>query len=238
MISFVIPAHNEELWIEQCLRSIHSAMRQVDIEYEVIVVNDASTDRTTTLAVDWATVIDVNFRKISAVRNAGARVATGNHLFFIDADTTASAGAIRVALEAMHKGAVGGGCVPTLSGPVPWWGHPILRIAVFAGRTFRIVGGCFLFCTHDAFQQVGGFSECLYAGEDIAFVTSLKKLGRFVVPKESVATSSRKLSVAGPFEVISLLVRIAIVGQRYQNPWVIDLLYGQRASRSRKPDQV
>ena len=46
MISFIIPAHNEELWIGQCLTSIHTTMRSVDEPFEVIVVDDASTDST------------------------------------------------------------------------------------------------------------------------------------------------------------------------------------------------
>jgi hypothetical protein len=54
-------------------------------------------------------------------------------------------------------------------------------------------------CTREAYGAVGGFSESLYAGEDLAFVQALKKVGRFVVPKATVVTSARKLGVAGPW---------------------------------------
>jgi glycosyltransferase involved in cell wall biosynthesis len=235
MISFIVPAHNEERWIGSCLASIQAAMEQVAEPYEVIVVDDASTDATHAMAKEaGARVFRVEQRKISAVRNAGARQATGDFLFFVDGDTQVSESALRAALEAMRSGAVGGGCVPDLDGRVPFWGRVIHFAACRVGRLIRLVGGCFLFCTRDAFRAAGGFAEELYAGEDIAFVRALKALGRFVVPGPTVLTSARKLEVAGPWDVVSLMLRIALRGHRYDNPWVRDLLYGQRAHASRE----
>jgi glycosyltransferase involved in cell wall biosynthesis len=46
MISFIIPAHNEELWVGKCLGSVHTTMQSLGEPYEVIVVDDASTDST------------------------------------------------------------------------------------------------------------------------------------------------------------------------------------------------
>jgi hypothetical protein len=97
------------------------------------------------------------------------------------------------------------------------------------------VGGCFLFCTRDAFTAAGGFSETLYAGEDIAFVKAIKQVGRFVVPKPTVVTSARKLRVTGPWEVMGLMLKIALRGPNYDSPWVRDILYGRRAADSKKP---
>ena len=78
-----------------------AARRGVGRPYEVIVVNDASTDRTAAIAaVHAATVIDVSHRHIAATRNAGARAARGDVLFFIDADTQANVPAVRAALRA------------------------------------------------------------------------------------------------------------------------------------------
>ncbi len=82
-------------------------------------------------------------------------------------------------------------------------------------RLIRWVGGCFLFCTRQAYAAAGGFSESLSAGEDIAFVQALKKVGRFVVLKPTVVTSGRKLNVVGPWEVMVLMLTIAIRGARY-----------------------
>jgi len=44
MLSFIVPAYNEELWIGKCLHSIRTTMENVAEPYEVIVVDDASTD--------------------------------------------------------------------------------------------------------------------------------------------------------------------------------------------------
>lgn len=235
MISFIIPAHNEERWIGSCLASIRAAMGTLAERYEVIVVDDASTDSTPVIARQMeAGILRVEHRKISAVRNAGARTARGEVFFFVDADTQVNGRAVGAALAALRAGAAGGGCVPDLDGSIPLWGRIVHRLACVAGRCVRWVGGCCLFCTRDAYAATGGFSEDLYAGEDLAFVQALKRVGRFVVPGPTVMTSARKLQVARSWEVIGLLLRIAVRGPRYDNPWVRDLLYGRRARDSRK----
>lgn len=239
VISFIIPAHNEELWIGQCLKCIIDAMKSVSDAYEIIVVDDSSTDATARIASgSGATVIHVDFRLISAVRNEGVRSSKGDILFFVDADTKANPSVITAALAALRSGAAAGGCVPELDGLVPLWGHVIHRIAVLGGRLTNLVGGCFLFCSRNVFEKVGGFSEQLRAGEDIAFVREIKKVGRFVVLKPPIVTSARKLEVAGPLQVIRLLFTIAIRGHNYESPWVIDLLYGKLAQQCRNPGNV
>src|SRR5438105_487319 len=120
MISFIIPAHNEELWIGKCLLSISSTVQEIPEPHEVIVVDDASTDATPWIAQQMgARVIHVAHRKISAVRNSGARAAGGEIFFFVDADTQVNQRAVRAALAALRCGAAGGGCAPQLDGPVP-----------------------------------------------------------------------------------------------------------------------
>ena len=236
MISFIVPAHNEERWIGKCLGSIRATMEKVGKPYEVIVVDDASTDSTHRIAQEMgARTLRVEHRKISAVRNAGACEARGDVFFFVDADTQVNERAVTAALAALRAGAVGGGGVPDLDGAVPFWGRIIHFMACVAGRLIRWVGGCFLFCTREAYSATGGFPETLYAGEDLAFVQALKKVGRFVVLKPTVVTSPRKLDVVGPWELVGLLSRIALRGPRYDNKWVRDILYGRRAQDSRSP---
>jgi len=235
VISFIVPAHNEELWIGKCLQSIRAAMEKVSEPYEVIVVDDASTDSTHQIAQQMGVrTLPVNHRKISAVRNAGARAASGNVFFFVDADTQINERAVNAALAAVRTGAVGGGCVFDFDGPTPLWARVILFFAVHAARLVRWVGGCFLFCTREAYDATGGFSESLYAGEDIAFVQALKKIGCFVVLKPKVLSSGRKLNVVSPWQVLGLMLTIAIRGPRYESKWVLDLLYGRRAQASKQ----
>jgi glycosyltransferase involved in cell wall biosynthesis len=236
MLSFIIPAHNEELWIGKCVESIRTTMALVAEPYEVIVVDDASTDSTHQIAEGLGVrTLRVEHRKISAVRNAGARAAGGEAFFFVDADTQVNERAVSAALAVLRAGAAGGGAVFDYDGPTPLWGRIILFFAVLAARLIRWVGGCFLFCTREAYTATGGFSESLYAGEDIAFVQALKKVGRFVVLKPKVLSSGRKLNVAGPWQVLGLMLKIAILGPRYESKWVLDILYGRRAQDSKKP---
>jgi glycosyltransferase involved in cell wall biosynthesis len=239
MLSFIIPSHNEELWIGKCLGSIRAAMEKVAEPYEVIVVDDASTDATPGIARQMgARTLRVELRKIAAVRNAGARDATGEILFFIDADTQANEPAIRAALAALRAGASGGGCAPAFDEPMRTWAHFVIWFAVRVARRVRLVGGCFQFCTRDAYHAIGGYDETLRAGEDMAFCQSIKKIGRFVVPGPAVITSARKLTVVTPWQVISLFVTIALRGPRYESDWIIDILYGARAQACRKPDDA
>jgi glycosyltransferase involved in cell wall biosynthesis len=235
MLSFIVPAHNEELWIGKCLESIRAAIEKVSEPHEVIVVDDASTDSTHQIAGRLgAQTLRVEHRKISAVRNAGARAARGEVFFFVDADTQVNERAVSAALAALRGGAVGGGCVFDFDGPTPLWGRVILCFAVAVARRIQLVGGCCLFCTREAFNATGGFSESLYAGEDIAFVKALKQVGRFVVPRPKVLSSGRKLDVVSPWEVLALMSRIAIRGPRYESEWVKDILYGRRAQVCRR----
>jgi len=239
MISFIIPAHNEELWIGKCLGSIRMTMAKLAEPYEVIVVDDASTDSTPQIAEQMgARTIRVDYRKISAVRNAGAHRACDEVFFFVDADTQTNEHAVSAALAVLRSGAAGGGCVFEFDGPLPLWGRIMYPIGVMLGRLIRWVGGCFLFCTRDAYGATGGFSERLYAGEDIAFIQALKKVGRFVVLKPTVVTSGRKLDVVGPWEALVLLLTIALRGPGYENKKLLDFLYGRRAQECRRPVQT
>lgn len=236
MLSFIIPAHNEELWIGKCLGSIRATMEKIAEPHEVIVVDDASTDSTPRIAAQMGVrTLRVEHRKISAVRNAGARVASGEIFFFVDADTQVNERAVSAALKALRAGAVGGGCVFDFDAPTPLWARIILFFAILAARRIKWVGGCFLFCTRAAYDATGGFSEQLYAGEDLAFVQALKKVGRFVIPKPKVLSSGRKLSVVSPWQVLALMLTITIRGPRYESKWVLDILYGRRAQDSKKP---
>ena len=109
-VSFIIPAYNEEVLVGGTIAALYDAMDGLPLRYEIIVVNDASTDRTAEVGrSSGGRVIDVHKRQIAAVRNAGAREARGELFIFVDADTMAPESTIRAALAEMSAGAVGGG---------------------------------------------------------------------------------------------------------------------------------
>lgn len=92
MLSFIIPAHNEESAIVATIRAIATAAAGAQAPHEIIVVDDASTDRTAEwAAAEGARVVTIACRQIAAARNAGARAALGATFVFVDADTLIAA---------------------------------------------------------------------------------------------------------------------------------------------------
>jgi glycosyltransferase involved in cell wall biosynthesis len=231
MLSFIIPAHNEEACLPHTLAALKDSAQRIGRNYEVIVANDASNDRTREIALEHgARVIDVEHRQISATRNSGGRAAAGDFLFFIDADTQANADAIQEAIAAMEAGAVGGGCHFSYDCPLPLWGRILLPIGNFLGRRLTMTGGAFLFCRRAEFEAVGGFDEHLFAAEDLVFVKALKKRGRFFIPRTKVVTSGRKIDRMTLRFALVQIVRFVLAGPSiYQSREGLGLWYGPEA---------
>jgi 4,4'-diaponeurosporenoate glycosyltransferase len=71
MLSFIIPAHNEEAYLNKTINAIHQSTIGISENYEILVVDDASTDNTKSVGeAAGALVISVNNRKIAATRNS------------------------------------------------------------------------------------------------------------------------------------------------------------------------
>lgn len=229
-VSFIVPAYNEARLIGRTLQALQQAARATGEPFEVIVVDDASTDRTAAEAqTHGARVVAAHCRQIAATRNVGARAASGEMLIFVDADTVVTDAAVRAALAAMRGGAVGGGCAFRFDGRVPLYGRAMLAIARPLYRVAGLASGCFLFCTSEAFRAVGGFDETLFGAEEAAMSRALGRHGRFVVLRESVTTSGRKLRAYSGREVLGLLARLALSGTKLvRQRDGLDLWYGER----------
>ncbi|HEV2095302.1 MAG TPA: glycosyltransferase [Chthoniobacterales bacterium] len=215
MLSFIIPAYNEELELPLTLASVHAAAASAHRPYEIVVVDDGSTDETAALARQaGARVIPINRRQIAAARNAGARAAKGDVLFFVDADTQISSGHVFSAVRALLRGCAGGGARVVTDGKIPRWAR--ISVYLFCRIYFaaNLGAGAFLFTTRANFDRVGGFDEQFFAGEEVYFSLALKKLGHFVMLDEPVLTSGRKLRMYSSWHVLSRSLAIIAGGQR------------------------
>lgn len=213
MISFVVPAYNEEKYLAPTLEAIHHAARAAGEAYEIVVADDASTDATAAVArAHGARVVAVRNRQIAATRNAGAHAAAGDRLIFVDADTLVNGPLVGEALAAFADGAVGGGA-PVRIDPMPLWASVFMKgfVPLYFGLA-RWAAGCFVFCTRAAFEATGGFDERYYASEEIHFSRALKRQGRFVILERFVTSSSRKLEGRSALGILWLMVRILASG--------------------------
>jgi hypothetical protein len=214
MISFIVPAHNEQSYLGKTLAAIHASAAALGVDYEIVVVDDASTDGTADIAKqNNAVVVSVNHRQIAGTRNSGARAAKGERLFFVDADTTITEGVLREAMRAMDRGAAGGGAMAKFDDEVPLYAPLLLLWMNFFMRIPGITGGAFMFCTRDTFQATGGFDESLYGAEDAAMCWAIKRQGPFVVLWRRVGTSGRRARGMSGLRMVTALFRMAVSPQ-------------------------
>jgi glycosyltransferase involved in cell wall biosynthesis len=214
MLSFIVPAYNEEAELPATLRTLRRAADASGEEYEIIVVDDASTDRTREIAMAaGAHVVAVNRRQIAAVRNAGASAARGEVLFFVDADTHISPKHVAEALGALASGYVGGSAPIRLRGDVPAWARVFARVFTTLYFAANLGAGAFLFLPRHQFDAIGGFDEQYYAGEEVFFTQALKERGRFKLLGEPISTSGRKLRMHSAREVLVGTFKIIVGGK-------------------------
>ncbi len=213
MISFVIPAYNEELELSATIASIRSAACRAIQPYEIIVVDDASTDATAEVATQVGVrVVSINRRQIAAARNAGARAARGEKLFFVDADTRINWKHIDEAIAALEAGYAGGSARVIVDGAIPIWGRIFVRAFCTFYFALNLGAGAFLFTSRRNFDAIGGFDEQYFIGEEVYFSLALRKLGRFKVLRESIVTSGRKLRMYSGRHVFARSLSIIIRG--------------------------
>ncbi len=215
MISFIVPAYNEEQCLAETLDALQAAGIALGEAYEVILADDGSTDQTAAIGVQkGAVVVSAVHRQIAATRNSGARAATGEWLIFVDADTVVNVDAVRAAVLAMRAGAVGGGSAMRFDEPVPRFACFLLQIVVHVFRLLGVATGCFLFCTRSAFNAVNGFDQTYYGAEEIVMSRALKRQGRFVILKQHVTTSARKMRTYSFGETMMFMARMAMRGTK------------------------
>ena len=227
-LSVVLPARNEERVLATTLSSVHCAADAAGLPYEIIVVDDASDDRTAAIAkTAGAEVVLVELHNIGAVRNAGAKLAQGQVLVFLDADTQLPPETLQAALKAIEDGAVGGGAWVRFDSGVTFLQRILAAVfSFFWLRVCKWAAGCFIFCRKEAFDAVGGFDEQYLCAEERYLSAALKSQGRFVILREHVLTSARKLRLYSTAQLLWIATRTLLTGeQRLKQREGLEILY-------------
>ena len=230
--SIIIPAYNEEAYLPEALASAYAAMDAGRRKGEVVVVDNNSSDRTAEIARSMgAVVIHEPVNQIARARNTGARAARGRNLIFLDADTTLPAALLGAALQNLDSGQiVGGGTLVAFNRPLDVSAQKALDLWNGFSRRLNIAAGCFVYCTKEAFEAVGGFSERVYASEEIwlslrMHLWARRRGKRFrIITHQPAVTSVRKLDWFSPtrLAVSSLLLTLfpfALFSRRLCNIW-------------------
>jgi glycosyltransferase involved in cell wall biosynthesis len=219
-ISVVVPAFNEERLLPTTLSSLREAVSAFDARgwsSEVIVCDNNSTDRTSEIArAGGAEVVFEPFNQISRARNAGAARATGDWLIFVDADSRPGRDLFEdVATEIDGGRRIAGGSTVEL-------GSDRLAARFLAilwntlSRLCRWGAGSFIFCETIVFREIGGFSDELYAGEEIDLFRRLKRLARrrgrtvVILHRHPLVTSDRKLRLYSLKEHLGVLLKMSL----------------------------
>ena len=216
-ISVIVPAFNEERLLGESLAQIKSAARafaQRGWDFELIVCDNNSTDRTAEIArAAGATVVFEPVNQIARARNSGAAAATGDWLIFVDADSHPSAELFADVAEQINRGrCLAGGSTVRLDSH-HWLSELVNAFWNFLSRSGRLLAGSFIFCETAAFRRIGGFSEKLFAGEELELSGRLKKLARetgramVILHQHPLVTSARKLRLYSFREYFRLLLR-------------------------------
>ena len=201
--SLVIPAYNEAVLLPRLLDSIDIA-RQIFPEsggsVEVILADNCSTDETAGLAAEHGCrVISVETRCIAAVRNAGAGIAAGRFLAFVDADGTIHPQTfVRISQILADNSIIGGSTGVTME---RWSLGLALTYALhypFLVLTRMDTG--LVFCRRADFESVGGYDEGLRFAEDLAFLVSLRRLGKRRGQRLTRATTVRGTASTRKFD--------------------------------------
>ena len=230
MISVVIPTYNEEKNIERCLKAFEEQTIPRE-DFEIIVVDGNSTDRTTEIASKFAdTVIQQVSKGVGGARNDGAGIARGDIIVTTDADCIPYAEWLEVAQKHFEDENVV--AVTGFLDPFDYEGmreyktyvyrllfgisNNMLRAFSFTGY-YHLCGANTAF-HRDTFLEIGGYQDLPYS-DDIEIYKRLKPLGRMVLDgRMKVNYSVRRIKKMSLWRYIYTITRndfvTMILGQK------------------------
>jgi glycosyltransferase involved in cell wall biosynthesis len=179
--SLVIPARNEEAYLPRLMDTVDDASNRYRggaETIEVIVADNASTDRTAEIADErGCRVTRVEKRVIAAVRNGGARTARGHILAFLDADSQMHPETFNAIDRALETGKVVGGSTGVRMERMSF-GIALTYILLVPMVWLTKMDTGVVFCRREDFETLGGYCEELKFAEDVRFLLDLMRLGR------------------------------------------------------------
>jgi glycosyltransferase involved in cell wall biosynthesis len=209
-VSVVIPAYNEGKYLPLCLESI--GKQDYTGGYELIVVDNASTDNTAKIARDaGATVVYEGKRSPAYARQKGAEAANGEIITFIDADTEAPTCWLSTIVSRFVREPE----TVLLSGPYAFSdAGQVAKVTSYFGNfvginldyLFRLalskggaVWGSNFAVRRSALFEVGGFDTSIkFYGEEYELSLRLRKAGKAsIIPWLFVLTSARRVKSLG-----------------------------------------
>ena len=190
-VSFIIPVLNEQAGIGSLLE----ALRARYPEAELIVVDGGSDDQTIASAMPWCDQLLLGTAGRATQMNLGGRVAHGEYLCFLHADSQPGCSAQQLS-SYLDKAPDWGFCRVRLTG-----GKPVFRLIEYCmnlrSRVTRIgTGDQMLFLRRELFQQTGGFDD-IPLMEDVAYCKRLRRTASPLLVTEPVVTSSRRWEEQG-----------------------------------------
>jgi glycosyltransferase involved in cell wall biosynthesis len=197
-LSVVIPALNEAEYLPSLLERLQGQTREPD---EVIVADALSSDGTADIARAYGCRVTEGGTPGKG-RNAGASIARGNVLLFLDADVLPGPSFVKDALASFVASGfgVGAGLMEAYDGPPAW--RRTMRFASWAvtatASWFPHAFGACLFATSECHRRLGGFDERPLGSEDHDYARRAKSLGEFGVLRDvRVPVSMRRFEFAG-----------------------------------------
>jgi|688.fasta_scaffold00232_85 glycosyltransferase involved in cell wall biosynthesis len=196
-LSVIIPAYNEESILESTLSNIKNTLADLNLDFEIIVSNNNSTDKTKLIAKNYdCIVIDQPERSISKTRNAGAKAASGDLFLFLDADSKLTRNLTKKSLDYLNHGYRVISSISTFDkyNTLVSYGVWIYNILSYL---FKLGTGQFILINKTDFQLLGGFDEDIYGFEDMYFFKKArKKIGRnkIKILSSPIVTSGRKFT--------------------------------------------
>lgn len=200
--SVIIPAKNEERNIANCLDSINQIDYARD-KFEVIVVDNGSSDRTVEVATDKGARVFVQPElTISGLRNFGARQAKGKILAFLDADCTVAMDWLTEAARYLEDQSVACfGAPPTVPENATWVQKSWLNVRKKEQQVTPVewLESMNMFIPEGVFSEIGGFDEGLVTCEDYDLSIRLHKHGQILADQRIVAVHHGEAADLGHF---------------------------------------